>query len=167
MGMRWPTQATAGEDGSALAEFAISVPLLAFISMASMAVMAIIQAQFGVQAAAREAAAVGANSSSSINTYDRAVEAAELELERVLTQYGLDTARADAEFNGNDPTLLRGTYFQIALTYVVDIPAPAVSFFSRFAGGDTTTFTVQATSVAPIQKYKARWPCPSPDPICS
>ena len=65
------------DDGSALAEFAISVPLLAFVSMAAMAVMAIIQAQFGIQAAAREASMVGANTSSSIDTLDRSMEAAE------------------------------------------------------------------------------------------
>lgn len=157
----------ADDEGSALIEFSISVPLLAFISMASMAVMAIIQAQFGIQAAAREGANVGANVSSSINTYDRSLEAAEIEATRVMIEYGLDPVDATITFPDNDPTLTRGTFFQINVSYVVTIPAPTVSFFKTVSGDDGTTFTVNSTSVIPIQLHKARWPCPSPDPICS
>lgn len=156
----------ARDDGSALIEFAISLPLLAFISMAAMAVMAIVQAQFGIQAAAREGANVGANVSSSINTYDRALEAAKIEAERVMVEYGLDPANASLTFEGNDPDLLRGTYFQIRIDYEVTLATPTIRSFSAVVGGDTSTFTVDATSVVPIQLHKARWPCPSPDPIC-
>lgn len=155
------------DDGSALAEFAISVPLLAFVSMAAMAVMAIIQAQFGIQAAAREASMVGANTSSSIDTLDRSMESAKDEAIQVLVDYSLDPDAATLTFDDNDPSLTRGTYFQTQISYVVTIPAPTIKFFSRVIGADTSTFTVHATSVIPIQLYKARWPCPSPDPICS
>jgi endonuclease/exonuclease/phosphatase (EEP) superfamily protein YafD len=155
------------DEGSALAEFAISVPLLAFVSMAAMAVMAIIQAQFGIQAAAREASMVGANTSSSIDPLDRSIDAAEAEAIRVLAEYNLDPDDATLTFEDNDPSLARGTYFQTQISYIVTIPAPTIKFFSRVLGADTSTFTVNATSVIPIQLYKARWPCPSPDPICS
>jgi hypothetical protein len=135
--------------------------------MAAMAVMAIIQAQFGIQAAAREASMVGANISSSIDTYDRSLVAAQEEAVRVMTQYALDPDAATMTFDNNDPTLLRGTYFQSQISYVVDLPVPSIRFFSDVVGAHTTQFTVHATSVIPIQLYKARWPCPSPDPICS
>jgi hypothetical protein len=110
---------------------------------------------------------VGASTSSSINPFDRSVEAAELEVEQVLNDYGLDPAMATVTFEGNDPTLQRGTYFQIHIDYVVTLAAPTIPFFGAVIGSPTSTFLVDATSVVPIQLYKARWPCPSPDPICS
>jgi len=127
----------------------------------------IIQAQFGIQAAAREGANVGANVSSSINTYDRSLDAATLEANLVLTEYGLNPTDATLTFPDNDPILRRGTFFQMSISYVVTIPAPTIAFFKEISGDDGTTFTVRSTSVIPIQLHKARWPCPSPDPICS
>lgn len=153
------------DGGSPIAEFALTLPLLALIIMASMAVMEIVEAQFGVQAAAREAVAVGAQVSSSLDPYSRSVVAAQAEAERVIQDYGLDLARATITFNNNDPLIRRGTFFQAQISYDVVLPTPTLRYFEEVSG--SATFTVQAIAVYPVQKHKARWPCPSPDPICS
>jgi hypothetical protein len=156
-----------GDDGAALAEFAISVPLLATTAMISMAVMLIIQARFGVHAAVREAAVAGAMVSTAIDPYDTAVAAAREEAERVLAEYRLVLEQATIEFPDNSPVLKRGSLFHVHVTYVVNLPLPTVQFFREAVGGSSPSFTVQSHAVAPVQRHKARWPCPSPDPICS
>jgi hypothetical protein len=162
------TRANVRRDrGSTLVEFAVSLPLLALVTMASMAVMRIVQAQFGVQAAAREAAMVGSQVNTLIDPYSAATSAALTEAERIIDEYGLDSTQATITFDNNDPIVRRDTYFQVQIEYPVDIIDSTVSFFSKVVGVETHTFVVHAISVAPIQKHKARWPCPSPDPICS
>jgi Flp pilus assembly pilin Flp len=154
------------ERGAALIEFALSVPLLAMTAMISMAVMFIIQARFGVQAAVREAAVAGAMVSTAIDPLDRAVEAAEAEGERVLEEYRLRLDQATIEFPDNSPILKRGSLFHVHITYIVNLPLPTLAFFRGAVGGSGPSFTVESHAVVPVQRHKARWPCPSPDPIC-
>jgi len=155
-----------GEEGSALIEFAVSMPLLALLVMAGSGTLMIIQARFAAQTAAREAALIGANVSTSIDPYDTAIGAALDGAERVLVDHGLDIADATITFDGTSPALERGGLFRVQVDYDISIPLPSSHFIGRGAA-DGTIFTVRAISVVPIQQYKARWPCPSPDPLCS
>jgi hypothetical protein len=132
-----------------------------------MGVMLIIQARFGVQAAAREAAMAGAQVNSSIDPYQKAIDTAMAEATRVLDEHGLDHSLATITFDGTPQDMARGALFRVHIVYSVLLPAPTVmGFFSSTLHG-YGTFKVDSIGVVPIQKHKARWPCPSPDPICS
>ena len=147
-------------------ELALSVPLLVVTVILAMGVMLVIQARFGVQAATREAGMVGAQVNTTIDPYTRSVDAARDEAERVLTEYGLDLTQATITFDGTPNDVARGSLFQVQIEYVVEIPAPVLTFWNRVIASGST-YTVRSVAVVPIQKHKARWPCPSPDPICA
>jgi Flp pilus assembly protein TadG len=155
------------ERGSALVELAMTLPLLAMLLMAGTAVFLIVQARFGVQAAAREAAMIGSNPSTNIDPYDAAIAASTEGAERVMTDYGLAVDRATIDFDGTSATLERGTLFRVQIDYQVLLPVPSARALGITAGPLGGLFDVRAIAVLPIQQYKARWPCPSPDPICS
>jgi hypothetical protein len=154
------------ESGSTLIELTMSVPLMIITIMLSTAVLALIQARFGIQAAAREAGMVGSQVNTTIDPYDRQIAAAEETAERVLLEYGLELDRATITFDDTPTDLQRGALFHVQISYDVPLPSPSVTFWNRTFGLGPV-FTVDSMSVLPIQKHKARWPCPSPDPICS
>lgn len=154
-----------GDEGAAVVEFALAVPLLALMIMAGTGVAMIIHAQFAIQAAAREAATVGAYVSTSIDPYDTATEAARESAEKVMVDYKLDPQRAAVSFGNTSPFLERGTLFEVHIVYSLELPLNIARMLGR-SEGEGGNFYVTAMSVLPIQKYKARWPCPSNDPIC-
>jgi Flp pilus assembly protein TadG len=158
--------AHANEAGSTLVELALSVPLLIIIVILAMAVLLVIQARFGVQAAAREAGMVGAQVNTTIDPYNRQIEAATTVAEGVLEEYSLNVDQATITFDGTPDDLRRGSLFQVQIDYDVLIPTPSLVFWNQHLGGETA-ITVHSVTVVPIQLHKARWPCPSPDPICS
>ncbi len=154
-----------GDEAAAAVEFALSVPLLALMIMAGTGVAMIIHAQFAIQAAAREAATVGAYVSTSIDPYDKATEAARDSAEKVMLDYNLDPQRATINFGDTSPFLERGSLFEVHIIYSLELPTGIARMLGR-SESEGSSFYVTAMSVLPIQKYKARWPCPSDDPIC-
>ena len=159
-----PLAAWRDERGSALVEFAVSLPLLVTMLAAGTGTVLVVQARFAVQAAAREAATIGAYTSTTIDPYNTAITDARAGAERVLTDYGLDLTRAVISFEGTSTDLERSSLFQVHIEYTVRIPVPLANFMSNGGGVD---FIVRSVSVVPVQQYKARWPCPSSDPICN
>lgn len=154
------------DSGAAVMEFAISLPLLVMMVTAGTGTAIIIHAQFGIQAAAREGASIGAYTSSSIDPYDTAIDAARAGAERVMVENGLDPTRAVIDFTGTPTDLQRGGLFQVQIDYTLELPIPMARYLGRPEGG-SISFVVGSVAVVPIQKYKARWPCPSDDPICN
>ena len=154
------------DGGSALIEFAVALPIMATMLVAGTGTVMLIQARFVVHSAAMEAATIGANMGTSIDPYNTAVDAARAGAERTMLDHGLDPSRATITFDGTSPVLDRGTLFQVQVSYAISLALPMARYLGGGSGG-AGDFSVRSVAVVPIQQYKARWPCPSPDPICN
>ncbi len=153
-----------GEDGSALMEFAVSLPLMAVMLVGGSAAVVLVQARFAVQVAAREAATIGGYVGTTVDPYNTTIAEARAGAERVLLDHGLALEDATITFDGTSETLERGSLFQVQIEYGVTLPLVSARFLGQ---EEDLVFTVRSVAVLPIQQYQARWPCPSDDPLCN
>jgi Flp pilus assembly protein TadG len=159
--VRW----AAKDDGQALSEFAIVLPMLAFSALAAMTILLLIQAHFTVHVAAREAARVGSEVGTSVDPYASATQAAQQRAQAVLETSGLTTDHARITFTGTSAGMERSSLFKVQVEYDVLLPGFNFTFFG-WQLGDPGVFTVRSRAAYPIQRHKARWPCPGSAALC-